>query len=124
MTWRNDETIICAECGRPFHWSYRQQRHFREIKNKQPKHCPECIEVRRGRLRSSESDHPLSNFYPQGNPLLKKPDAPTIGKPAIPPIKGERPSWWANSLYRINILLGLLITLAVVILIILLLALF
>ncbi|MCA9942957.1 MAG: zinc-ribbon domain containing protein [Anaerolineales bacterium] len=120
MTWRNDETIICAECGRPFHWSYRQQRHFRDIKKEQPKHCPECIEIRRGRLRSSEIDHPSSTLYPQGNPLLKKPDTPKIGKPAIPPSSKVRPSRETNPQYINNVVLALLVFLFVITLVILL----
>ena len=43
----SDEQIICVKCGRPFTWSYGEQRFYAEHELHPPKRCPTCRPVRR-----------------------------------------------------------------------------
>lgn len=111
MTFRNDETIQCVRCGRHFTWSYGEQRYYHEHNLHRPKRCPQCREIVRGEQRSSQIDHEVPPIFVQ-----PKPDR----KPTQMPLRGKRPSWWADPLNRNTLLLLLLISLFIVIILILL----
>lgn len=49
----SDERIICKKCGRPFIWSYGEQRFYKERGLDPPKHCPECRPLRRAEFSKS-----------------------------------------------------------------------
>lgn len=53
----SDERIICVKCGRPFIWSYGEQRFYAEHELHQPKHCPDCRPVRRAEF--DDPDRPV-----------------------------------------------------------------
>jgi hypothetical protein len=108
MTFRDDETIQCERCGRHFTWSYGEQRFYRERNLHRPKRCPKCRVIVNAERDSIQYDRPVMPPHP-------KPTAPHEKAP----LPAERPSIWASSLIRINVLLVLLVTLFIVILIIL-----
>ncbi|MBP6472453.1 MAG: hypothetical protein KBE23_08385 [Chloroflexi bacterium] len=86
MTFRNDETISCAECGRPFPFTYEQQRRAREAHKQPPMYCRECHAILSNQRRSSQSDHPTSPVPDW--PIAQLPSTPPPVKPAPEP---ERP---------------------------------
>lgn len=89
MTFRNDETISCAECGRPFPFTYEQQRRARENHKRPPRYCRECNAILSNQQRSSQSDHPVRPVPDWAIPP-SLPTAPTT--PTTPPEqKQERP---------------------------------
>ncbi|MCC6606037.1 MAG: zinc-ribbon domain containing protein [Anaerolineae bacterium] len=117
MTYRNDETLQCLDCGRLIAWSYSKQRHFKEKGWPPPKYCRVCKGKRDDYHRSSQRDHPspvVPDVLPKKQPRI---DATSLRKPIIE--KPKRPSWWANPLNRINALLLFLVVLAAVVLIML-----
>ena len=46
----SDLRITCKRCGRPFIWSYGEQRYYQERRLHQPKHCPACRVARKSEI--------------------------------------------------------------------------
>lgn len=86
MTFRNDETISCAECGRPFPFTYEQQRRARENHKRPPRYCRECQAAISSERRSSQFDHPARGV-PDWGMTTSLPTTPTTP----PEQKQERP---------------------------------
>ena len=76
MTFRNDETISCAECGRPFPFTYEQQRRARENHKRPPRYCRECQAAISSERRSSQFDHPARGV-PDWGMTTSLPTTPT-----------------------------------------------
>lgn len=54
-----DKTIICVDCGNPFHFSIGEQLFFASKRLSDPKRCASC---RRKRRRTLNPDPRIANF--------------------------------------------------------------
>ena len=94
---RNDEIITCAECKRPFTWSYNEQRHYREQGWVAPKRCYECRRARKTqRLGSPVTTMPRQTAGNGMKPVGKKRPFPQPASPVL--------SWWKNPFSRYRLL--------------------
>lgn len=110
MTFRNDETISCAECGRPFPFTYEQQRRARENHKRPPMYCRECHAILSNQRRSSQSDHPTRPVPDWAIPT-SLPTAPTTPpeQQQERPLVEKRPSPPGPSRAAFNVLLVALV---------------
>ncbi|MBK8987220.1 MAG: hypothetical protein IPM39_14260 [Chloroflexi bacterium] len=112
MTFRNDETIDCARCGRPFFYSYERQRAASYKRRSPPRYCRECWAVISNERRSSQADHPTPPIPDWPPPL-----APAVQSERQPerPLPEVRPSAPKPSLIKFDLALIVLALLACVV---------
>jgi uncharacterized membrane protein YsdA (DUF1294 family) len=110
-----DETIICVECGRPFTWSYGEQRFYSERGLHAPKRCQAC-RTQGDRVPSMTGSASTEDRSARAARSVRPQAARrTRGRRSAPPRRSRRPSGWADPVYRFGaVAFGLAIVLAAI----------
>ena len=90
----SDEQIICVKCGRPFTWSYGEQRFYAEHKLHPPKRCPACRPTRSAKFDDQDPPGRARRAAPTQSQPGPNPTAVQIALLALLIVTALIILWW------------------------------